>query len=111
MHFKLHVRCYYGVCVMKVSSISSCYGSYSNKKIHSAKNQPKIYYQNDAVPSFNGSAGKVIGGIAGFIAITAICPAITMMGLGGLGVLAGLTVGNAVDEKIEEKQEQSDKKS
>ena len=85
---------------MKVSSISSCYGSYSNKKVHSAKNQPKIYYQNVAAPSFNGSAGKVIGGIAGFIAITAICPAIT-----------GLTVGNAVDEKIEEKQEQSDKKS
>ena len=60
--------------------------------------------------SFQGNGGKYIGGLIGFIAITAICPAITIAGLGGLGVIAGMAAGSVIDDKIEEKQESVNKK-
>lgn len=94
---------------MKVTAVSSSYSHYSISRNLSAKNRQTTNGQQNATPSFNGNAGKVIGGIAGFIAITAICPVITMVGLGGIGVMAGLAAGSAIDDKIEEKQNQSKK--
>ena len=95
---------------MRITGIACGYhGSQANFCNHTVIKHNNPYPTNNT-PNFKGNGGKYIGGLLGFIAITAICPAITMVGLGGLGVIAGMAAGGVVDEKIEEKQESKNKK-
>lgn len=65
--------------------------------------------QEDSV-NFKGNAGKIIGAVLGTAAIVVAAPAVAIVGLAGIGTLAGAIAGNAVDEKLEEKEEKKNKK-
>ncbi len=60
--------------------------------------------QNDNV-NFKGNAGKIVGAILGTAACVVFAPAVAMVGLAGIGTLAGAVAGNVVDEKLEEREE------
>ncbi len=99
---------------MRINSVGINYSAQNNLKVkHAKKQQLANITQEPSLgseqPNFKGNAGKIIGGLLGLAAIAVICPAAVAIGLGGIGAGTGALIGAAVDEKLEE--EENDKKN
>ena len=82
----------------------------TNLKQRSCNNVLKTQNSNVSNVQFQASLGKIMGGVLGTAAIIAFAPAVAVVGLAGVGTLAGIAVGHAIDEKIEEKEEEKKNK-
>ena len=96
---------------MRVSGIQN-YSVYSNNSKQIQKKGDKfIPYTTSKTPSFKGcNVFKIVGAVAGAVAVVALAPGVAAIGLAGLGAAPGAILGTAVDEKIDEKNEKKDKK-
>ena len=96
---------------MRISSVNS----YRMTNAYKAQNSKFTGFNNSSYnntekqtvpsPSFKGNFFKIAGGIAGLAAITLLAPGAVLIGLGGLGVLPGVIAVAAIDEKLEEKDD------
>ena len=94
---------------MRINGVSVYSGS--NVKLQNSQKKQINNRNQDAGscstnPSFQGNAGKIIGGIAGVALMCVVCPALVGIGLGGIGALGGAMAGAVIDDKIEEKEDE-----